>query len=151
MKQKNTILNDAYHCAYALLLKDASIYLIKASTGPLKGLLNLAGGSVPKNSSSEIALKKTIKTQANLRIKKMKLATFFECEVPLDAKKTIRYYGMIYAVSDYLGSSEQNNWHPIHSLTQEMVTPWTWYIVENYLNANQTTVIKEPSQSTIAT
>ena len=91
--------------AYALIIKDNKILLIKKFTGPYDGKLDLPGGTIEFNETPEQTLKRELKEETGLDIIKYKL--FDANSVLVDWYKDngdivkVHHIGIFYQITEY--------------------------------------------------
>lgn len=99
--------------SYGLVIVDGKILLIKKNGGPYDGKLDLPGGTIEFGEDPETALKRELKEEVGIDIKKYELfdanSVFFEW---LYEKENImlqvHHIGIFYKISDYDGTIEEN-------------------------------------------
>lgn len=94
--------------AYALILKDDKILLIKKKTGPYDGKLDLPGGTIEFGERPEDALKRELKEEVGIDVIGYELfdadSVFFEWQYQEDILVKVHHTGIFYKVKAYVGN-----------------------------------------------
>ena len=131
--------------AYGIIINDNKIALIKKARGGYTGKLDLPGGGIEHTEKPHDTLIREIKEEINCTIKKYKLfdvtATNIKWLMEEDVYEDLHHIGILYSVeinerklkgdSDGL-DSEGANWYNIDELTEDMLSPFALYAINNY-------------------
>ena len=127
--------------AYALIIEDNSILLIKKNGGPYHGKLDLPGGTIEFGERPEEALKRELLEEVGIEIKEYNLfdteSVFFDWDYKeKNAQLKVHHIGIYYKVNKYINDvksdieiDEQNDdslgalFIPIKDLSREMLSP----------------------------
>lgn len=94
--------------AYALILKDDKILLIKKKTGPYDGKLDLPGGTIEFGERPEEALIRELKEEVGIDVIDYELfdadSVFFEWQYQEDILVKVHHNGIFYKVKEYVGN-----------------------------------------------
>lgn len=129
--------------AYAVIIKDEKIALIKKARGGYKGKLDLPGGGIEHDETPSETLKRELSEEINGTVVDSKLldatAVNIKWQVESDLYQDLHHIGILYLVKikeDILKKdgdgldSEGANWYPIEKLTKEELSPLAWYSLE---------------------
>lgn len=127
--------------AYALIVEDNSILLIKKNGGPYHGKLDLPGGTIEFGERPEEALKRELLEEVGIEIKEYNLfdteSVFFDWDYKeKNVQLKVHHIGIYYKVNKYINDiksnieiDEQNDdslgalFIPIKDLSREMLSP----------------------------
>lgn len=126
--------------AYAVIIKDDKIALVKKAGGGYKGKYDLPGGKIEHNETPKEALYRECYEEIEATITKAQLldvtAVTFTWQIKKELHQFLHHIGILYKVEiatkilkntgdgrDSLGGL----WMKIDNLTKEMVTPFTWH------------------------
>lgn len=127
--------------AYALIVEDDSILLIKKNGGPYHGKLDLPGGTIEFGERPEEALKRELLEEVGIEIKEYNLfdteSVFFDWDYKeKNVQLKVHHIGIYYKVNKYINDiksnieiDEQNDdslgalFIPIKDLSREMLSP----------------------------
>jgi mutator protein MutT len=127
--------------AYALIVEDNSILLIKKNGGPYHGKLDLPGGTIEFGERPEDALKRELLEEVGIEIKEYNLfdteSVFFDWDYKeKKVQLKVHHIGIYYKVNKYINDvksdieiDEQNDdslgalFIPIKDLSREMLSP----------------------------
>ncbi len=127
--------------AYALIVEDNSILLIKKNGGPYHGKLDLPGGTIEFGERPEEALKRELLEEVGIEIKEYNLfdteSVFFDWDYKeKNVQLKVHHIGIYYKVNKYINDvksdieiDEQNDdslgalFTPIKDLSREMLSP----------------------------
>lgn len=127
--------------AYALIIEDNSILLIKKNGGPYHGKLDLPGGTIEFGERPEEALKRELLEEVGIEIKEYNLfdaeSVFFDWDYKeKNIQLKVHHIGIYYKVNKYINDvksdieiDEQNDdslgalFIPIKDLSREMLSP----------------------------
>lgn len=127
--------------AYALIVEDNSILLIKKNGGPYHGKLDLPGGTIEFGERPEDALKRELLEEVGIEIKEYNLfdteSVFFDWDYKeKNVQLKVHHIGIYYKVNKYINDvksdieiDEQNDdslgalFIPIKDLSREMLSP----------------------------
>ena len=91
--------------AYGLIIKDEKILLIKKSSGPYDGKLDLPGGTIEFCERPEDALKRELLEEAGIEVNDFKLfdadSVSFEWQLKDDILVKVHHTGIFYQVFNY--------------------------------------------------
>lgn len=96
---------------YGLIIEEDKILLIKKATGPYDGKLDLPGGSIKFLEKPEDTLKREIKEETGLEVKKFKLLDCDSTSIKWtwNNQKTITHHiGVFYKINSYEGKILEN-------------------------------------------
>ena len=125
--------------AYGFIIKDDKIALIKKARGGYTGLLDIPGGGIEHNETPVEALKRELMEEAGVTVQNYELlcatSRTFQWQMEPDVIEDLHHIGIIYKVEldnyDILSISEldtdYSKWVDINTITEDMVTPFTWY------------------------
>lgn len=127
--------------AYALIIEDNSILLIKKNGGPYHGKLDLPGGTIEFGERPEEALKRELLEEVGIEIKEYNLfdteSVFFDWDYKeKNVQLKVHHIGIYYKVNKYINDvksdieiDEQNDdslgalFVPIKELSSENLSP----------------------------
>ena len=127
--------------AYALIVEDNSILLIKKNGGPYHGKLDLPGATIEFGERPEDALKRELLEEVGIEIKEYNLfdteSVFFDWDYKeKNVQLKVHHIGIYYKVNKYINDvksdieiDEQNDdslgalFIPIKDLSREMLSP----------------------------
>ncbi|MEX2437803.1 MAG: NUDIX domain-containing protein [Candidatus Babeliales bacterium] len=133
-----------HYGAYGIIKKDSQILLVTKSRGPYQGLLDLPGGTIAGFESSKTALRREIKEETKLTVRKSTMVGFYECTIPLDAHTDMNHRGIIYVIEHFSGTLDSlsqedvsaSGWYSFHDCQQTKLTPFAWQAVTHFLKAD---------------
>jgi ADP-ribose pyrophosphatase YjhB (NUDIX family) len=142
--------NSAIACkthsgVYGIILKDASILLIRKSRGPYIGRLDLPGGRPEYCETIQQALAREVAEETGVTIGESALFDNYTITVEWSADNTVHqsmyHIGMIYMVVAYDDSglihdmhvedSAGAQWYQLKDLTEDMLSPFAYQVVMN--------------------
>lgn len=126
--------------AYAVIIKDNKIALVKKANGGYKGKYDLPGGKIEYHETPKEALKRECYEEIASTVIKAQLldvtAITFTWQIKTGLNQLLHHIGILYKAEiseetlkntadgkDSLGGK----WIKIDELTKEMVTPFTWH------------------------
>ena len=125
--------------AYGVIIKDNKIALVMKKNGGYKGKYDLPGGGNEHNESLEDTLKREIKEEIGRNVINYELLNCYTFNIKWQMDngeyEDLHHIGIIYKVEldnyDILSISEldtdYSKWVDINTITEDMVTPFTWY------------------------
>ncbi len=125
--------------AYAVIIKDNKIALVMKKNGGYKGKYDLPGGGNEHNETLTDTLKREVMEEIGCKVTNYELLNCYtfnlKWEMDDGYKEDLHHIGIIYKVEleNYeLSSIDEldtaySKWIDIDSITEDMVTPFTWY------------------------
>jgi len=146
----NVKINNKFHMGvYGILLKDASILLVKKARGPYTGKLDLPGGKPEHGETPEQTLEREIIEETGVEAHASKLfdnySTVAEQHMDDNTQDRIHHLGMIYMVLAYddkaliqdmeAEDSLGAQWYCMANLTATMLSPFAHKVINDLGNA----------------
>ncbi len=133
-------------CAYAVIIKEGKIALMKKAGGAYKGKYDLPGGEIKHNETPVETLKRGLMEEIGCTMRELILfdatSVTFKWQTEENVMEDLHHIGLLYIVkikendikkeADGL-DSDGAAWIDIDTLTEDKVTPFVWHALKRLL------------------